>query len=278
MSRPRLVAVLSAVASSITAFMVLSRFQLMGTLAGAVIVPTIGTLVGHWSNEGLDQAGRWMRCMVKRGASPAASPTPSQRTVPDDAATEHSSAAETSTGRVAVRRRVRSQWLLVTCAALALAVSVYSAVAPGPVQRVVVQERVVERTVTAPTGAEDSDTRALTVASSTDGGMAAGDGQAASNAAAGTDKVQTADGGTAQGDATKDETSQSGAAPSGADQAASTDSTVPTVDTTQPIGSPTGGDGSVPVAAPVPAGQDPESPSPQPGETTQNPPPAGQSD
>ena len=307
MSRPRMVAVFSAIASSTVAFIVLSRLQLAGTLAGAMIVPTIGTLVGHWSNEGLDRVGGWVRRRVKRGEAGTAGEAAEfgataeagtvgelQKTDTPDAplatskSDEHDdgSPQKSPTDRPAGRRNLRSQWLLATCATLALAVSIYSVVVPGPVEKVVVQERVVERTVTVTTVAEDSDTSALTLASLTADDLAAKAESAAAKAGAGTTgtaQAQTDIDETSQGATVQDEAAQTGAAKAGADEAGAkgtetTDSTAVQVETTRPTDAPIGGDGGVPTTVPEPSSQDPERSTPGSGETAQDPAPTGQGD
>ncbi len=142
MTRPRVVAVVSAIASSTAAFLLLNRLNLAGTLPGAMVVPLVGTLVGHWSNEGLSCAARMARRRLGKEEVTESQPLP---------------VVAVPLGRSAAGRRALGQWLLAGFAMTALAVSLYSLTVPGPMQTVVVKERVVEKTVTVTTQPGDDD-------------------------------------------------------------------------------------------------------------------------
>ena len=162
MNRPRIAAIVSAAAASTAAFSVVSRSSLLGTLAGAALVPVIYTLVSHFSSAGLDHAGEWLRGRTSRGAThedgrPVASeetrpalgaPLRLAEADPDSDAVVDSGAAQ---GRGRHRPASRTQWLLVGSTMAALAVSIYAVASPQAAQtieKVVVQRQVIEKTIT----------------------------------------------------------------------------------------------------------------------------------
>jgi hypothetical protein len=61
MTRPRVSAIISGIAASITAFVVVRRWGLAGTLTGAAVIPVIYAFVSHWSAEGFDRIAVWVR-------------------------------------------------------------------------------------------------------------------------------------------------------------------------------------------------------------------------
>ena len=160
MSRPHTVAVVSAVAASTAGFMVASRSNLLGTVAGAMLMPLVYTLVAHWSTEGLGCVGRWARRRL--GLK-----------IEDEKADESSAVKETAakgepqtTPQPSLgRRNLLGQWLLAGFSLLALAVSIYAVAVPGPIRTVVVQERVIEKTVTVTTESDAADAEPQLLAS-----------------------------------------------------------------------------------------------------------------
>lgn len=168
MTRPRIVAVVSAIIASASAFLVVSRWSLFGTVAGVVLFTVVNTFVSHWSSEGLDRASGLLRRRLQlvkpeEGRADTAS-------LP--AALRHSSAARTSaTGdgrgepprvsprRVPYRRTAVANWLLVGCALIAVSLSIYAVTSPREdktVETVVVRQQVIEKTVTVTTEGADS--------------------------------------------------------------------------------------------------------------------------
>lgn len=139
MTRPRLAALISAIVASAVAFLVVRRWGLAGTLTGAAVIPVVYTLVSHWSAEGLDHLGRWMRRRVLRrdGVEPPEEQSP-------------------------VRRHSLVQWSVAAFAVLALVTSIYALSVSGPTEKTVVRERVVQMvvTVTAPDAGSSADTSA----------------------------------------------------------------------------------------------------------------------
>ncbi len=150
MSRPRLAAIISAIVASVTAFFVITRWGLAGTLAGAAVFAIVYNLVSHWSNEGLDRLGHWLRRRRGRtvGAVPARESPPASVGNPTIYATRGTS------GR---HRRLLWQWALVGVTVLTFAFSVYSFVSARVVEKVVVREQVIEKTVVVP-GSENNTT------------------------------------------------------------------------------------------------------------------------
>jgi hypothetical protein len=151
----------SGIAASVAAFLVVSRWNLAGTLTGAAIMPVIYILVSHSSLEGLDGLGRWTRRRVRGAASSADESGRASAPTIESAALGKAGEAESEplpTGRHMTGRRVprpsesRAQWLLAGVACLALVVSAYSVVLRPPAEETIVRETVVEKTVTVPSG------------------------------------------------------------------------------------------------------------------------------
>lgn len=137
MNRPRIVAIVSAVAASTAAFAVTSRYHLAGTLAGAALVPVIWVMVSHSSTEGADALHKWVRRRRGSGAEAGGS---------DASASED---IETPTPR---RASLYTQWVLVGLTCVAVATSVYTLVAPH--DPTVVRETVIERITESTDGGE----------------------------------------------------------------------------------------------------------------------------
>jgi hypothetical protein len=156
MMRPRVVAVVSAIAASIVAFLVVSRWRLAGTLTGAALIPLVYTLVSHWASEGLKHTAKWLRRRALRGGQVQEPIGPSAAESEGAVASQNegliSGHGARTTYRVPKRGARRAQWLLVGFASLALAVSVY-ALASRPGEKVIVQERVVQKIITVTTQA-----------------------------------------------------------------------------------------------------------------------------
>jgi hypothetical protein len=140
MNRPRITGIVSGIAASVAAFLVISRWELAGTLTGAAIMPVVYTLVSHGSLESLNGLSRWARRRVgKETGAESATEQPQDSPAPP-----------------VIKRRAWGQWALVGVSVLALGVSIWSVALRAPVERVLVRERVVEKTVTVTTGAADS--------------------------------------------------------------------------------------------------------------------------
>ncbi len=155
MNRPRVAAVVSGIAASTAAFLVVSRWQLAGTLTGAAVIPVVYALVSHCSIESLDRLGKWTRRRIGREVSEQAT------------AVGFASAAEPAEKRGPERGSHKIQWLLAVLASLALVVSVYSLTQPGTVESTIVREKVIEKTVTVTTQAVSSVAQAASEVTST---------------------------------------------------------------------------------------------------------------
>jgi hypothetical protein len=149
MNRPRITGIVSGIAASVAAFLVVSRWHLAGTLTGAAIMPVIYTLVSHGSQEGLSELGRRVRRTVRRQHDELRAhpnePTTTQPALP---------ASESVTSSWSARQR--GQWMLLGISVVALGVSIWSVAVRDPGERVVVQQKVIEKTVTVTAGASDS--------------------------------------------------------------------------------------------------------------------------
>ncbi len=145
-------AIASAIAASAVAFLVVSRWGLAGTLTGAAIIPVVYTLVSHWSAESLDHLGRWIRrrMLHRGGIDESSEPTPRESA---RLGTWQHADLSAGGGTVAERQAPKRgnskfQWSLAVFASLALAVSLYSLILSGPVEKTIVREKVIEKTVT----------------------------------------------------------------------------------------------------------------------------------
>lgn len=142
MTRPRLAAIISAIAASTVAFLVTRRWSLAGTVTGAAVVPVVYTLVSHWSNEGLDRLARWARTRLTTTSQPQVGCQP-----PGPRASEKAKRTLYVTRGSAHPRRLDVQWLLAAATVLAFAFSIYSFATAGEREKVVVQKQVIEKTV-----------------------------------------------------------------------------------------------------------------------------------
>jgi len=151
-NRPRLVAVISAIAASTVAFLIVSRWRLAGTITGAALIPVVYTFVSHWSTQSLDKAAAWLRRGVLRGRSAHESfPRAAGSAGPEaqQGAGRPAGMETASEDRMVPAARAKwTQWLVIGFASAAVAVSVYALTAHTQAERVIVHERVVEKTVT----------------------------------------------------------------------------------------------------------------------------------
>lgn len=142
MKLPRIVAITSATTAAGAAFLVASRWGILGTVAGAIVMAAVYTLVSHFSTETLDRAGTWMRRRLRPGASP-----------PEETDAERSLSSSTSRpgadGRPSTPNRTGRAlaWTVPVVALLSLGASIYSVSIAGRDAQPVFMETVVERTV-----------------------------------------------------------------------------------------------------------------------------------
>lgn len=187
MNRPRPASVISAVCGSTSAFVVLTRWGLLGTLAGAVMFPVVYTLVSHGSTAGMERLSKWTQSRMGKGKAPS---EPEQTKLVESAKTPvDNDQAESIPARTPRKlwirglRRLRVQWPVALVSVMALTVSVYALTQADLTTRVVVRETVVEKTVTsevprtsvvyvtvpADTGAEESPDDSQTATTLPDG-------------------------------------------------------------------------------------------------------------
>jgi len=248
MDRPRFAAVVSAAAASAAAFSVVSHWRLVGTLAGAALVPVIYTLVSHWSSAGLDGAGRWVRRRVSRSLS-------LQRGSESDEGLRGLEGGAPERGSVAApqaaarrrgggRRATGAQWLLAASALVASVVSVCALIGlprGETVEKVVVQRVVVEKTVTVTTENQGRAPEAAAAEVSAEetgaGDVSSSDGSVA-DAGGPDDPVNAAPGTTGVGDGVEaDDDSPAATAPLSPEEDGATASTaVTTEDPDEPAG------------------------------------------
>lgn len=138
MSRPRVAGIVSGIAASVAAFLVVSRWNLAGTLTGAAIMPVIYILISHCTLEGIDGLSGWTQRRLGGDAGPASE---SETDLPS---TMESAAPEP---RMPRRGHTRAQWVLVGVASLSLIVSLCSVVLRAPAAETILRETVV-KTVT----------------------------------------------------------------------------------------------------------------------------------
>lgn len=151
MTRPRVAAIISAIAASAAAFLVVSRWGLVGTLTGAAVMPVVYALVSQWSTDGIEHLRRWiLRHISERRAI-------DQPEVAVLQAASHKAGEMGQRSEVGGRRTFDKtprrgaptvQWLVVTFAFLALGLSVYAIASSDPGDKTVVREKVVEKTFT----------------------------------------------------------------------------------------------------------------------------------
>lgn len=143
MTRPRIAAIASAIIASTVAFLVVSRWGLAGTVAGAAVIPAVYSLVSHFSAEGLERACRWLRRRAHRREAAKGEPTPLDEAVGNAPLLP----VGNDPGTEREPRRRTAVWPLAVVAVLALAVSAYSLSVAGGEQEPLIQQRVVEKTV-----------------------------------------------------------------------------------------------------------------------------------
>jgi hypothetical protein len=163
MDRPRFIAIISAIVGSTAGFVVLTRWRLIGTVAGAAVVPIVYSLASHFSNASLDRMEKWLRRRRRAGrldsgetsdtSTGAVLESPSPERKSSTSGEESLSATDEGGVGASARKRGRfgAQWSLAALAVFALAVSVYSLVESSPGERTIVRERIVEKTVTVTT-------------------------------------------------------------------------------------------------------------------------------
>lgn len=156
MDRPRITSIVSGAAASVAAFLVVSQWNLLGTVLGAALVPVVGTLVSHLSLSVIEKLNERARARLpwasraerRRDEERTLSEvSPQERDAHDAAQPQPPRDAETvSWWRRAMRVPV-AQWTLVSVSCAALGVSVFAVAAPEPEGETVIRERVIERTV-----------------------------------------------------------------------------------------------------------------------------------
>lgn len=130
MNRPKLVGLLSAAFGSTAGFLVMSRWNLGGTIAGAILMPVVFTLASFGSHETMERLGKWFRHRVKKD-SPAE-------------ALEAEKTEEAQESRAPSWRSRSLQWAVATLAFMAFAVSLYSLTQEDPAGVTILREKVVE--------------------------------------------------------------------------------------------------------------------------------------
>ncbi len=157
MTRPGIASIVSGIAASSAAFFVVSRWQLLGTVAGAALISAVYTLVSHYSSESLDRGGRWLWRHVRRRPEGGTGGTAAEQDSLEDASREEASAddraaAASVSGRprtvVGARTGSKMQWSLGAFALLAFGFSIYALSASGTIEKTIVEQRVIEKTVT----------------------------------------------------------------------------------------------------------------------------------
>jgi hypothetical protein len=151
MERPPFSTVLSAAVASAATFFVITRSGIAGTLAGAAVASLVYTGASHGSHRALERLVRGVR---RWGHPPTeASMAEARPAISTDKSTEKDGGLLSGTLILpprALRRPARSvvaTWGPIFLAIAALAASLYSITTGTPIERVVVQERVVEKPV-----------------------------------------------------------------------------------------------------------------------------------
>lgn len=156
MDRPRIASIVSGTAASVAAFLVVSQWNLLGTVLGAALVPVVGTLVSHLSLSVLEKLNERARARLRwatsvEGSREEAQMTPERPSRDGQAHEEARPRPQRETEAVSWwRRAVRlpvAQWTLVSVSCAALGVSVFAVATPDPAGETVIRERVIERTV-----------------------------------------------------------------------------------------------------------------------------------
>lgn len=132
MNRPKLVGLLSAAFGSTAGFLVMTRWNLAGTITGAILMPVIFTMASFGSHETMERVSGWLRRRVKKGS------TPEPATVEEVEETPIAAAAEPSWKSRGI------QWSVVVLAFLAFAVSLYSLTRDDASAVTILREKVVE--------------------------------------------------------------------------------------------------------------------------------------
>ena len=169
-------AIISAIAASAVAFFVVHRWSLAGTLTGAAVIPIVYTLVSHWSAECLDHLGKWTRRRVLRRESiddSIESTVESARLGARQHLDLPGSEGDVAEKPSMKRRSSKLQWSLALFTSLALGVSIYSLVLSQPVEKTIVRETVIEKTVTVTTPGTPGTPRGDSVAQASDAGPSA---------------------------------------------------------------------------------------------------------
>ncbi len=182
MNRPRIAAVISGVVASTATFVVSSRYNLIGTVAGAVVAPVIYTLVSHGASVGVDAVGKRVRGRLgtQSAEAPDAAPTAgegSERTplVPTvyavgDPTEETVLPASAAVARPAPGRSwTSSQWWLAGLACMAVLMSIYAVASSGGttvVRQTVIKEVPVTTQAAKPDGSSKSGASATTLTTS----------------------------------------------------------------------------------------------------------------
>lgn len=160
MDRPRTASIVSGIAASVAAFLVVSRWDLAGTLVGAAIMPVVGTLVSHWSLSGMDRLGERARrlravedarSVSAEGEGPAQpdrsgaiTENPLGLDVPEQS--ERSKSPKVRLGRH-LGRPAALQWLVLSVSCLALVASVSAVALRAAGEPTIIRERVIQTTV-----------------------------------------------------------------------------------------------------------------------------------
>lgn len=147
MDRPPLTAVFSTAVASATAFFVITRSGIAGTLAGAAVASLVYTGAFHGFHHALERFVRRVRPWgLPRVEALADEEHPTISNEKDDGLLAGASLLRPPSSRRPARSVVAT-WGPLLLAAGALATSLYSVTTGTPIERVVVQERVIEKPV-----------------------------------------------------------------------------------------------------------------------------------
>lgn len=167
MKLPRIMAVASATTAAAAAFLVASRWGIMGTAAGAIVMAAVYTVVSHFSTESLDRTGRWLRRRLRPGAG-----TP-DGTVSERTPSSAGSGPGEADGAVGSPKGGRGfAWPVAIVALLSLGAGLYSVSIAGRIAEPIFLETVVERTIIVTEERAGMETQTETTVASTqaDGG------------------------------------------------------------------------------------------------------------
>lgn len=132
MNRPKLVGLLSAAFGSTAGFLVMTRWNLAGTITGAILMPVIFTVASFGSHETMERVSGWLRRRIKKGSPP------------EPAMVEEVEDTRTSAPARSSWKARSIQWSVVTLAFLAFAVSLYSLTKDDASAVTILREKVVE--------------------------------------------------------------------------------------------------------------------------------------